>query len=532
MRISAVVLLGAAISIAAALGGSQQPEAKPTTEKPGKPEKPTARVDRFGDPLPEGALMRLGTARMRVPQMAGVGFRPNGELVAIDERLKIHVWPPDGNSPPRVASVDVNYRGYGPVTISPDACSVAAIVENKKVTVWDISTKHFVELMSRAVNDVYKICFSANGDWLVINDRPPQQRGIISLCNLKTKTWADLPFDGDYAESFSFSADGKWLVVTSHQGVEIIETVRRKGVFRANMPRIAISFAAISPDGKTLAIQSTGWIHGPMPKVRFVSVQTGDEVTGLKSPPGKAESWISFSPDGKTVFQGGPEGIREWDPVAGKIVQEIGGPGQSPVVFSRDGRRLASRSDAAVLLCDNTNRRPVRADLENAGHTNGVSGIVVSPDGKLIATTAYFGEIRVWSAGTGRFMYALRSTLSGEEAVAFLPDSKSFVALADDYVTPAVFDAAAGRELRRFKVPAEMAKKVITRGLRLSSDGKTLITTADFVMIGDEKSYAAYWDVGTGKSCAGASCWTSRVCVKKKGLLIRRMGNGSPRKAK
>src|SRR5262245_8873581 len=45
-RITAIALVGAVISIAAALGGSQEP--KPAAEPPPKPVQPTARVDRFG----------------------------------------------------------------------------------------------------------------------------------------------------------------------------------------------------------------------------------------------------------------------------------------------------------------------------------------------------------------------------------------------------------------------------------------------------------------------------------------------------
>src|SRR5438034_11615896 len=63
---------------------------------------PPVRVDRFGDPLPEGAVMRLGTIRFRVPGLAGVGFRPSGELVAIASDLTLHTWPADGSPMPSV----------------------------------------------------------------------------------------------------------------------------------------------------------------------------------------------------------------------------------------------------------------------------------------------------------------------------------------------------------------------------------------------------------------------------------------------
>lgn len=496
-RISAAILLAAAISIAA-MGGSKQPEPKLAAEKPDKPAKATARVDRFGDPLPEGALMRLGTVQFRVPGIAGVGFRPSGELVAVDEQLNLHVWSVDGKSKSVVTNLAKRKFGFPEVVISPDARFVGAFSGDQKVVVWDISGETAVKHLIQDVNDFHRCCFSPDGRWMAIDDHRPGRKRVISLCDLDQKSWVDLPTRGASVSAMSFSADGKKLAVTDGMIATVFDTATRKESCSVGLPRMSVESLAISPDGKTLAIQPSCFVHDPVPKVRFVSVQTGDEATWMKSPPDKVGSWISFSPDGKTVFQGIQQGIREWNPVTGKTVQEIVGPGQSSVVFSRDGRRLASRSDAAVLLWDNANRRPVRADLENAGHTNGVSGIAISPNGELIATIAWRGEIRVWSAETGRFLYAVRSSLSGEEAIAFLPDSKSFVALANDYVTPVVFDASTGKELRRFKVPPEMSKTKMIHELRLSDDGTTLITTVDPVSTNDN-SYRVHWDVGTGK---------------------------------
>src|SRR5262249_15550888 len=75
---------------------------------------------------------------------------------------------------------------------------------------------------------------------------------------------------------------------------------------------------------------------------------------------------------------------------------------------------------------------------------------------------------------------------------------KSFIALADDYVTPVVYDAATGTELRRFVIAPEMARTDTTHDLRISDGGKTLITTSELV-VASNKSYAVRWDVATGK---------------------------------
>src|SRR5258707_97004 len=45
-----------------------------------------ARKDAFGDPLPDGALMRLGTARFRVsPYNELIQLSPDGKLIAVGD---------------------------------------------------------------------------------------------------------------------------------------------------------------------------------------------------------------------------------------------------------------------------------------------------------------------------------------------------------------------------------------------------------------------------------------------------------------
>jgi hypothetical protein len=56
----------------------------PTREVPSKAtEKPAARVDGFGDPLPEGALLRLGTSRYRgTGNIYHAALSPDGKQLA------------------------------------------------------------------------------------------------------------------------------------------------------------------------------------------------------------------------------------------------------------------------------------------------------------------------------------------------------------------------------------------------------------------------------------------------------------------
>src|SRR5258708_5043579 len=55
-----------------------------------------ARTDANGDPLPEGALVRIGSQRMRHSSMAiHLMFSPDGkELVSVGDDMLIRIWDP------------------------------------------------------------------------------------------------------------------------------------------------------------------------------------------------------------------------------------------------------------------------------------------------------------------------------------------------------------------------------------------------------------------------------------------------------
>src|SRR5881392_2533998 len=68
-------------------------EPPPVAHAPGSPDQPLPRVDRHGDPLPQGALLRLGTVRFRHPDStSALALSPDGRTVATLGSGTLRVW--------------------------------------------------------------------------------------------------------------------------------------------------------------------------------------------------------------------------------------------------------------------------------------------------------------------------------------------------------------------------------------------------------------------------------------------------------
>ena len=67
------------------------------------------------------------------------------------------------------------------------------------------------------------------------------------------------------------------------------------------------------------------------------------------------------------------------------------------------------------------------------GHTNWVSSVAFSPDGKLLASGSYDNTIRLWNVETGEPIQVLAGHTTGVISVAFSPDGKLLASGSDDH---------------------------------------------------------------------------------------------------
>jgi WD40 repeat protein len=308
-------------------------------------------------------------------------------------------------------------------------------------------------------SSVWRIAYSPDGkqlavttgDWTRKGDR--QVNCLVRLLDVETGKEVRR-FEGhtDQIVSVAFSPDGKRLLSASDdKSVRVwdVATGGEKGQFACRAQKVR--GAAFAADGKTIAVGCDTVIH-------FLDVASGQQTlrpavhrTAVKS--------LVVSLSGKHLLTGGgskyyskrisntiPEDCRihVWDLATGQEIQQFQ-LSISPVVsvaFSPDGKFALSGSgyirsrggseylpvDCVVRLWDIEKPNPV-SSFE--GHTNTVSTVAFSPNGKFAVSGSEDRTVRVWDISTNKELQ--RFTL--EEEVSYVtcsPDGKFAVACAGD----------------------------------------------------------------------------------------------------
>jgi WD40 repeat protein len=458
-------LLGPAL---APVPGAAEPTAPP--EAAAQPQ-----AGRSGEPLPEGALARLGTTRFRHGyRIYSLAVSPDGRrLVSHGLDRAIRVWDPA--TARELVALRLPASCYGEwnenVVFTPDGKQLIGDVGGgwsvDTLTVWDVTTGQDVRRFPVQDGRVTVVAVSPDGRTLAaaisppgLSGQKPAEWGRVRLWDLRSGTeLRALEGHRGEVEQLAFAPDGSllasaardrtvrlWDPVTGREvrrlegKLELAPDVEQPGL-PARSQRGVVGMA-FSPDGKTLAAAASD------PTFRLWDVATGKE---LPPPTGdRCEvTALAFLPGGTTILSGGWDGlVRVWD-LAGRKewrrFQAQQGPILSLALFP-DGNTLAVSGLRSVRLWDLTRG----SELRPLGpHHTDIRRVLFSPDGKTVATGSGYGEeaVCLWDAATGRELHRLDAPPGDIDLLTFAADGRSLTVGAGWQATARVWDPATGREL-------------------------------------------------------------------------------------
>jgi WD40 repeat protein len=479
-----------------------KPPAAPAAPKKADADKPERRVDALGDPLPAGAIARLGTVRFRAgDEIKRLTFTPDGKRLVTQGYGGVSVWDAaTGKELHHLASKKGRDLGHG--DLSPDGKLLAVwghVPQNPNelcsIELWDMDSDKKVGSLEVKCNisPIYfrPIRFSPDGKLLATSSIITDVHIWDLTTRKELRSWQAHPMD---VWNIAFSPDSRNLITCGSTGEFRLWNVATGRQLQEFKPLDWKGYStetetALSPDGKLLALMESNEKRVPAPgkvewkaRISLRDTATGKPVRQLVCPaydifPGSRASQpfraLMFTSDGKGLITSGPDHfVRIWDPNSGKELRRM--PLEEPpasLALSPDGKKLAvvMWGGTAIRVLDMTSGQAL---MPPGGHLRVVSLAILSADGRTAVTGSPLGSLSVWDASSGRMRRRLKGHDYGVLASRLGSDGWTLFTLGWDR-TLRVWDLAAATERRRITVEHDHGR-LQRDELSLTPDGKTL----------------------------------------------------------
>jgi WD40 repeat protein len=467
--------------------------------------------DVYDDPLPPGAVARVGTARLRHGgAVVAIAFAPDGKTFATASLDRtVSVWD-------RETGRELwRCRGFGrdplAVAFDKDGKTLACVAADGVCRVFEIGKPEGngpaaepKELRSFALKAtaVTAVTFSRDGRLLAAGD----EAGSVRVWDVKEQSLVKEIVQDEAVRCLRFTADATFLATTAGiEGIKVweVKTGRKvrslgKGAYSA------LEFNPVS-DRQLLAgnfdneIEAYAWAQDARE-----TVYRGHKEVWPQSKNGIAA--LAYSPDGVWIVSGaGDSTVRVWPrPNPGARAK----PGAvytfqehtervTAVAWSPDGAWIVSgAADNTVHIYDPKQGGEVSVKRQPPAP---LAGMALSPDGKFVVTLdSPDGRLSLWDARTGKPADLPTELPRKAAAAAFTPDGKTLALGIDGW--PSDFrDLKTGAARADWKLPEpdkDNRGVDFAAGFVFDAAGKRLVSTSS------QGLHIAVWEPANNKRVA------------------------------
>jgi RNA polymerase sigma factor (sigma-70 family) len=443
------------------------------------------RFDAFGDPLPEGVQVRLGTTRLRVGNVAWqVTFSPNGRALAAGGDDCVRLW--ETATGKLLLSLKAPGGRVIPVAFAPDGKTLAGGYLGSTIHLWDLESGVIVREF-RGEENVHVLMFSPDGRTLVCGG----MNGTVRLWNVATGEEGGALVRPAPANAHSLVRpvavfpDNRTIATADlNLRLQLWDAATGKELGPLDWLPQKLSAVAIAPTGNGGGVVATA--ETDPPTIRLWQTPSGQELRQLRGHGGEIDQF-AFSADGRILAAGNADGVIDfWDVTTGANLRQVATDqrGFTSMAFSPHGRMLATWRESSIRLWE------VATGAEQhpfAGHRSGVIAVAFGSDNQGLVSVGMDGTVRQWNAGAGESLGSWGASQRKTETAAALSPDGRLLASGNMSGMIRVSDLTTGKEIRRWQGHRELI-----RCLSFAPDGQTLAS-------GGVDQAVALWDPLLGR---------------------------------
>ncbi len=305
--------------------------------------------------------------------------------------------------------------GGSSVSFSPNGTRLAVGWSNGRIDLWDVPGRQWIRTLTEGKDvPAGHVAFSPVRNLLAATSNTnAAENDSVSLYDFESGhasiLWRLPGPDVLEVRDLEFSPDGSRVVIYS--GSDHPDRDDEVWVVNVSSAKIENHYttgynvstrfggAQLSSDNQRLYLdRSEAWNYGY--RIQSLDLATGHEIWRSERVQDSGLSALAISPDGRLLASGAgyeDPSIRVWDAATGRLVARLEGHSQlvSKLAFSRDGRRLISASaDQSIRIWDTNTWN--KANVLR-GHRAEVQAVAISETGHLLASASNDGDLMLWT---------------------------------------------------------------------------------------------------------------------------------------